>query len=245
MVESRKLVYDFDRKFDNILSGQSVKIPLVDKIAYLNEFQQLLFNNCVRQAEVNQEAANYIRRFKEDRFSLNISAGNPVFARYPDNIHTRLNQLVIASKKDCCPDEKEIIINVLQSDDIHKARKNELRKSSFFFERCIGVTSAEGLSLYTDGEFNVEQVLIDYYRKPGEIHAPSYEKCNGEYYYLYNNNVIVEDTYCEFENHIDNLITDGAVLLASADKKDPGGFQLKLEKLLQSRNIYAVGVPNK
>lgn len=236
MVESRKLVYDFDRKFDNILSGQSVKIPLVDKIAYLNEFQQLLFNNCVRQAEVNQEAANYIRRFKKDRVSLSLS-GN--FAKYPADIHTRLNQVVVA-KKDCCPDPKEIIINILQSDDIQKARKNELRNSNFFFERCLGVISADGITLYSDDAFETTEVLIDYYRKPGELHAPSYEKCNGEYYYLYNNTVVVEDTFCEFENHIDNLITDGAVLLASADKKDPNGFQLKLEKLLQSRNIYAV-----
>lgn len=237
MVESKKLVYDFDRKFDGILSGQSETIKLVDKIAYLNEFQQLLFNNCVRQAEINQEAANYIRRFKKDRVELKLING---LAKYPADIHTRLNQVVIA-KKSCCPSiSKEIIINVLQSDDIHKARKNELRKSSFEFERCVGVTSADGITLYIDQAYDASSIVIDYYRKPGPIHAPSYEKCNGEYYYLYNNEIIVEDTYCEFENYIDNLISDGAVLLASADKKDPAGFNLKLEKLLQSRNIFAV-----
>ena len=42
--------------------------------------------------------------------------------------------------------------------------------------------------------------------------------------------IITEDTHCEFENYGDNLISDGAVLLAIADKNNPEGINIKLQK---------------
>lgn len=240
-VSARKLVYDFDRKYSEIISGGSKRIPLVDKIAYLNDFQHILFNNSVKEAERNQESANEIRNFKIDRKSLNLENvdSRVMYAKYPSDFHTRLNQIATIAKPDCCDVKKEIIVRIVQSDDIHVARKNPLQNSSFFFERLIGAVSDKGLILYHDGYMQVEEVLIDYYRKPIELHAPSLEKCDdGGHYYLYNGQIVTTDTECEFENYSDDFISDGAVLLASADKRDPEGFKLKLEKLLQSRNLY-------
>lgn len=243
MISTAKLVYDFYRKMDLVRNSQQVEIPLVDAIAYLNDFQQLLFNADVREAERNQEIANGLRRFKKDRVSLALEKqGDLVLAKYPADLHTRLNQTATVVEPTCCEGITKTIggrFKVLQSDDINTAIENPLQRSSFYFERLISVVASEGLLIFP-GEMQVKKVVIDYYRKPGELHNPSSERCGGSYYYVATGEIITEDTNCEFENYGDNLISDGAVLLATADKNNPEGFNIKLQKLIQSRNITSV-----
>jgi len=227
---------------DLVRNAQQVEIPLVDAIAYLNDFQQLLFNADVREAERNQEIANGLRKFKKDRVSLPLEKqGALVLAKYPADLHTRLNQQATVTCTECEGITKTIggRFKVLQSDDINAATENPLQRSSFYFERLISVVSSDGLLIFP-GEMQVQKVVIDYYRKPGELHNPSSERCGGSYYYVATGEIITEDTNCEFENYGDNLISDGAVLLATADKNNPEGFNIKLQKLIQSRNITSV-----
>lgn len=229
---------------DLIRNAEQAEIPLVDVIAYLNDFQQILFNNDVKEAERNQEVANALRKFKKDRTPLTLNkVGSEVLAVYPQDFHTRLNQLATVTSKTCCEGMTKKIggkFKVLQSDDINAAVENPLQRSSFFFERLISVVSSEGLRIFP-GEMEIKEVVIDYYRKPLDLHNPSNERCGGQYYYVATGEIIVEDTNCEFENYGDGFISDGAVLLATADKiKDPNGFNIKLQKLLQSRSLTSV-----
>lgn len=242
-VPTKKLVYDFARKNNLVLTGQGQSLPLVDIIAYLNEFQQIWFNNAVKDAELNQEASNELRRYIEPRVELTLQNvdSNTVYAVYPTGLHTRLNQLAIITKPDCCGDlEKKVIIKVLQSDDINPARMNTFKKSTFFFERLVSTVGENGLLIYHDGSCTINKVIIDYYRKPNELHAPSLEICDGPHYYDYKGDIITEDTEFEGDTFSDNFISDGASLIHSADKRDPAGFDLKLKRFLQARNIYSV-----
>lgn len=238
MPETRKLVYDLKRKLGLLDTDGDERMPLVDLIAYLNEFQQIAFNNLVKDAERNQQVANEIRKFKKDRVSLTLKQNDKsVLAIYPSDIHTRLNQVAVVEKPECCDDPKELVVKIVQSDDLQPARKNVFQKSSFYFERSIAVISADGLLIYHDDEYDVKEVFIDYYRKPEELHAPSLAICDGPVYYLYNGQAITKDTYCEFENFADNFITDGAAILATADRKQTEAFNLQIQKFIQSRGI--------
>jgi len=243
-VSTRKLVYDVRRKANLLITGQSNDVPNVDIIAYLNQFQELWFNNAVKEAERNQEASNELRTFLVPAYKLTLQKidGKTSYAKYPENLHTRLNQIAVASEPECCEDlQKEIIIQVLQSDDIHPARKNTFQRSSFPFERLIATVGEDGLIIYHDGYLNVDEVKIDYYRRPGALHAPSLEICDGPYYYLYNGDIITADTDFEANNvYSDNFISDGAVLLIKADKGDVQGYQTQVTKFLQTRGLYSV-----
>lgn len=243
-VPTTKLVYDFLRKNNFALSGTGQKIPLVDVIAYLNEFQEIWFNNTVKEAELNQEASNELRRFIKPNVSLSLENfdSKTVYAKYPQGLHTRLNQKAIASGLDCCEGIiKEIGIRIIQSDDKNEARIKGFRNSSFPFERLIATVGENGLLIYHDGCCKIESVIIDYYRKPNELHAPSLEDCDGPYYYNYKGEVITEDTEFEASDVFsDNFISDGASILASADKNDPEKIDIKIKRLLQSRNLYSV-----
>lgn len=240
-ISSKKSVYDFKRKFHSIVSNEENNLPLVDIIAYLNEGQEIWYENRVYVAQTNQKVRNDLRVFKKDKIPLNceILDKKCCLARYPKNIYKRLNQLAITTKA-CCPDiEKEIIPRILQSDDLHEARKNPYRQANFFYEQLNAIETKDGLIIYHDGEMEIKSIFIDYYRKPKEIHAPSLEICDDGVYYDYCGRIIKRDSNFEVDaTYAHNDVVNIAVLLASRDIGNITGFQLKLAEILQTQTLY-------
>lgn len=240
-ISSKKLVYDFRRKFNSVNSGKNQDIALVDIIAYLNEAQEIWFENRVFVAQTNQKVRNDLRVWKKDKVSLSIKSLDDKCseALFPGDLYHRLNQIAIVSK-DCCPGmSKEVIPRIIQSDDLHEARHNPFRGSDYFFEQLLAVESSTGLILYHDKNMNIDSVYIDYYRKPNEIHAPTLEECEGEVYYDYNGRIIKNDQNFESDNtYSANDIVDLAILKASRDVGDIQGFQTKANYILQKQQLY-------
>lgn len=242
-VSAKKIIYDFYRKANAIISGEGNKIPLVDAIAYANDFLDIWFSNSVKEADRNQEVANELRAYKEAAIELELQDldENRVLAKYPEDFHTRLNQVAEITKSDCCEGiTKTVEIKIPTSDKLNPTKRNTLLNSNFFFERLIGDIQKDGLVIYHNGSCKVEKVLIDYYRKPKRLHCPSHEKCLN-HYYDYDGKIITEDT--EFESDSEfaaSLISDGMVILAQADSNQPDKMKTQIEKLLQSRSITSV-----
>lgn len=240
-ISSKKLVYDFRRKFNAVNSGRNQDIALVDIIAYLNEAQEIWFENRVSVAQTNQKVRNDLRVYKLDKVELSCNNVDSkcCLAVYPKDLYHRLNQLVIASK-DCCPNlDKEIVPRIIVSDDQNDGRKNPYRGADFFFEQLLAVEAADGLLIHHDGEMVVEQVFIDYYRKPKEIHAPSLEECDGENYYDYCGRIVTQDQDFEVDNTFaGNKVVDIAVLRASRDVSDAAGFQSQLNTILGIQQLH-------
>lgn len=152
----------------------------------------------------------------------------------------RLNQIVKACNQECCPDiEKEIIPRIIQSDDLHEARLNPFRKANFFFEQLLAIEAKDGLMIYHDGEFEICEAKIDYYRKPKEIHAPSLEDCGGDHYYDYCGRIINKDQDFEVSTtYAANDVVSIAVLMASRDVSDYQGFQAQLNLILSAQELH-------
>lgn len=246
-VSSKKLVYDFKRKYNAVNSGKGRSIPIVDVIAYLNEAQELWFEHRVFVAQTNQKVRNDLRVFKKDgrrpsdRIKCQSYGEGACIIKYPNDLYHRLNQIVWVSK-DCCPDHpKEIIPRIIQSDDLHEARHNPNRKSDFFFEQLLAIESSDGIVIYHDNEMKVEYAYLDYYRKPKEIHAPSLEECDadGKVYYDYCGRIITEDQDFEVDDtYSANDIVDIAVLKAHRDTGDLQGYQAQLNLILGGMNLH-------
>lgn len=236
---TRKLVYDFDRKRDVINDGKNRVLDLVDKIAYLNEAIQDWFESRLKNIEIDQKASNDLRAWKEDGVELVLQNldENRILAKYPEDLHTRLNQIAYATK-DCCPGmEKSIIVRIIESDDIHEARRNPYRASDFFYEQLNATIGKDGLILFVDKAMGIKKVVIDYYRKPLESHAPSLEKCDGPYYYDYAGRIINKDQDFESEDTFAaNDVVDLAVLYSTVDRHHPD-FQSRLNLILGTRNL--------
>ena len=116
-IPATKLIYDFDRKFESILSGVSKEIVLVDKIAYLNEALQTWFEKLVDLTDTSPEARHDLRIYREAEYALPLQKtleGRYYFS-YPANLYQRLNQYVFA-KADCCPGiTKKFSVDIVQS----------------------------------------------------------------------------------------------------------------------------------
>ena len=240
-VSSRKLVYDFRRKFNAIYGDANNNIELIDIIAYLNEAQEIWFENRISVAQTNQKVRNDLRPYKVDRESLTLKKKDGDFlATYPKSLYVKLNQSARVKKEDCCPGViKEIPIRILQSDDVQDARINPFRKSDFFFEQLFAVENKEGLRVYTNGEMEIDSLFIDYYEKPEEIHAPSLAECEGEFYYDYNGRIITKDQDFQSDNTFAaNDVVDIAIVLASRDVGDREGFESQINRILSLKNLH-------
>lgn len=240
-ISAKKLVYNFRRKFNSVNSGRNQDIALVDIVAYLNEAQEIWFENRVSVAQTDQKVRNDLRVFKKDRISIPYSSGDSKtgLAKYPSDLYHRLNQVVVASKDCCSGITKEIIPRIIESDDQHEGRKSPYRGADFFFEQLLAVEASDGLLIYHESEMDIDEVLIDYYRKPNEIHAPSLEECDGDVYYTYNGTVVTSDQDFEVDNtYAANDVVGIAVLLASRDTKDVAGMQTQLNTILGIKTLH-------
>lgn len=237
MISGRKLVYDFRRKYDASISGESRDLPLVDVVALLNEAQQIWFENRVMLAQTSSKIQDDLRPFIENQVEGECEKVDSDSCRitYPSDLYKRLNQVAIA--KNCCCPEKRIIIRIVQSDDLHEARRNPYRKADFYFEQLLGNEWKDGLIIYHDGQMEIENVLIDYYRRPKDIHVPSIQECTTGYY-DYNGQIITQDQDFEASSTFaDRNVSDIAVLLASRDTKQLDQFQTQLSKILQIQSL--------
>lgn len=239
-IPTSKLVYDFKRKFNAINSGKDNEIDLVDIIAYLNEAQEIWFENRCIVSETNQKVRNDLRPVKRVGYcgSCEEIDGRTCRFDYPDNLYKRLNQIVTAVN-DCCKDEKYIIPRIPSADFSNEARLNPYRQADFYYEQLICQDDSKGLVFFHDGKMEVISVCIDYYFRPPELHAPSLEECDGPNYYNYNGVSISKDTNLIFDKtYAANDIVDVAVLLASRDVGDVQGFQSKLNEILKTEGFF-------
>lgn len=242
-VSAKKLVYDFSRKFDALISGSKRGMPVVDKIAYLNEAQEIWFRAVTKIAETDNQIRQDLSKLEVKNVELGLQDKETyTIAQFPKNMFKRLNQRAIVCNEKCCPGfEKEITLTFSQSDDLHEDRLNEFRKADFAWEQLPVDEGSEGLYLYHDKEMEVKKVVIDYYRNPQEIHAPSLVICEGPGYYDYCGIKITKDSDFELDcRYLDNKIVDIAVLLAKRDKGELQDFNTRLQSLLQLDSILKV-----
>lgn len=238
-ISAKKLVHDFYRKTNSAVSGQIQSYLIIDIVEYLNEALEIWFENRVRLREVDSEVRNSLRIFEVKNKSLKVEYFTNTTSRikFPKDYYTKLSLLVYCSTLlDCCKNiVKEIEPKVIQSDDLHTARKDTYQKSSFKWERLLADEAGEYMYLHHDGECLAEQATISYIRKPKRIQAP--QLCTNAYV-DYNDELITNDVGLEVEDTFDsNIITDIAVLCASRDTKSLQDFNSQLQKIINKRNL--------
>jgi len=241
-VSTTKLVYEYKRKKNVNDSGSGVDVQLVDIIAALNESYKIWYDHKVQVAQKDEKTRNDLRVFKNDQVSLKLVKvdENITLAEYPKDLYKRLNQIAHVSK-DCCPDYPKVIIpRIIESDDLYEARRNPLRRADYYFEQLLAIESKTGIYIYHEGEMKIDKVLIDYYRKPVEVHAPSLEECNDGVYYNYNGEIIKDDVDCEVgsDTFADIDIVNLAVAISERDMNDLAKFQSQMSLILGIQELY-------
>lgn len=236
MISAKRLINEFNRKFDRF-DGQYKKTLRVDqKLSILNEALMTYFNNRVRIAETNSQVREDLRplEVKEKQIKIGIRKDDYIIAENPKDCYLILRRKVIASREGCKP--KELPVYLFQTNDLNNALKNPFWKSSFEWEQIIGDEGSGGLYLWHNKEFNVDKVVIDYYKSPGVIkcascvNSGSYEDMDGivistDEGIIFNSTVVMHD------------ILDIAVLMARRDLGDAMDYAVALKAVLELKEL--------
>ena len=235
MIPASRLVIDFDRRFDRFLSQDNQRLRLEDKLAVINEAIEIYFENKVKIAETNSSVRNILRSLEEKEVSLKNLRDEKHYTIFeiPEKSYTILRQRALVSKEHC--GTKEIPVLMFQSDDINNARKSPYWKSSYQWEHAIADEGAKGLYVWHEGDFKIDELIVDYYRRPQEVHAPSMKE--EKFYIDWNGKKQTKDQGLELRDYAYKDIGDIASLIYKANIGDASDYEIQLSKILNVENI--------
>lgn len=247
MIDARTVQYHVRRKINRMNSKYSGYIKPSDLDEYINESLSAWTVNNIAKAEINSETRADLRILEVKDKSLNFkpSKGKPkVVAELPSN-HLRTIRRRLKASVDCgkphldeckgCID-RDLKIRIAQSGEIDDLLDDPYWKPSFEWRETIGDEASDGLHVWTDGNFKVNDVFIDYYRKPLEVRTPSLMK---EGFYTIGNKTYNKDVGLELDQTYQvNEITDLAALFILRDLSDGQEYQAQINKILNTQQIH-------
>lgn len=241
MVSTRRIIYGVYRKLNAINSGSSQSILVIDMINAINEAYEIIVENNINLTDTNSLVRDNLRKLKIKNHVITPDLVTPEYSffKYPENLYKRLNQVVHVTCSDCQNITKKIVPRMIDSDDLNEARRDVYMKTNFMWEHGIADEGGDGLYFYTDDpKIKVEKLVIDYYRKINYLQAPTLLEC-GDYQYLdYDNNLIVNDVDFDLDNtYLSRKVEDVAALLLSTDTRDGEAFNMRLQQMIQIKNI--------
>ncbi len=236
MIKTKRLVVEFDRRFDRFSSDYKKNLRIEDKVSVLNEAQSKIFENRVSVAETNSEIRNDLRTFELKNTSLTKLRVEKDFSVFvlPPNLYKMLRVKCVAFKEGC--GSKEIPVTIFQTDDLEQALTDDFWKPSFEWENIIGDEGSEGFYVWHQDSCRIDKVIIDYYRFPQELECASMSPTG-----MYRNaddTLIDFDADCEFDKtFLWQSIVDLAVLIARGDIGDQRDYQIQKDKYLLKDKI--------
>lgn len=236
MIPARRSIIDFDIGYDRFVGEESRRLRLEDKLKVINDALEIYFENKVKIAEVNSSVRNDLRALEEKEVSLKLVKKLPKYNIYqiPESSYKILRQRAVAFKKHCEP--KEIPLIMFQTDDLDNGRKSPFWKSSYEWEHALADEGSKGLYIWHEGDFEIREVIVDYYRKPQEIHAPSMK--DAQEYEDWNGVLRKKDQGLELsDTYAHRKIIDIAVLIARANIGDVRDFEIQLNKILNVEKL--------
>jgi len=243
-VSANKLVKDFERKLNAVNSGRMKNYRIVDIVCYLNEAQEIWFENKVFEADTNYKVRNDLRAFlvpKKEFECVEVDCDCCKII-FPDNYYKKLSVEVKVCNEKCCPGIGKTFggnnLKEVQYDDKHNANNDLSWEPDFKWEQLTYNVGPDGLYFYTNGEMDISSVCMDYYRKPEPIEAPELVDC-GNLYVNVDDRIITQNK--DFEvcaTYANRQITDIAVYLAARDSGNPNQTNSQLQKILQIDKLY-------
>lgn len=237
MFSAKRLVAEFDRKFDRFDGQYKKTLRIEHKISVINEAISVYFNNRVRIAESNAQVRDDLRPYEVKEKVLKVKKGGDgyVIAEIPKDCYRIMRRRVIASRAGC--GQKELPVYLFQTNDLNNAIKNPFWQSSFEWEQVIGDEGADGIYLWHHGRFDIDDVIVDYYRTPKEVQCASCTKDGS--YEDYNGKMITSDVPLGFDSTVVmNDIIDISVLIARRDLGDSVDYPLLLKGILDAKMLY-------
>jgi len=233
---AREMHYDFKQKLNAIDSQKyrNLKVPEIDW--KLNEAQEIIVKTIAQPRsksalgfEINQRSIDDIRTLvieqEAGEGTIPTPYGDDSFiSTLPSNYWFYVNSKAYGSKGNCS--RVELSTKEIRHDDDFEA--SPFDKSSFDWRTVNLRFNSQGVRLFTDGTFSIDEFCVDYIKKPRAIHNAQ-DYVGGTYTDL-KGNTLTGSSDCELSEGIHKEIVDIAVFITAGDLNLPG-YQMKQNKL--------------
>ena len=221
--------YDFKTKLNKIDSQQfrNLRIPEIDWM--LNEAQELFVKKVAEPRggnsplgfETSQRTIDDIRTVVVPDYCSPVLNGTVTL---PEDYWHYIGGSANISKGNCSNIKADL--HIRQHDD--EFESSSFAKSSFEWREINGVFNQNGIKIFLDPSFNVDEICINYIKTLNYIHFA--EGFNNGSYRLPSGELLTGTSDCVLPKTVHREIVDIAVALASGNLQNPD-VQAKMQKL--------------
>lgn len=238
---NQKLHFRIKKKVDRKINETQKEVPVNQIDDYIQEALSIYVSRIAERAEVDQRHRNNLKLLERKGISSGVLERNKNYdvVKLPDDYWYKLRTVVIGSRD--CPDCKkckgrELKAVYAQSSDLNESNKSPYLKSNFEYEESIVDEGEKGLYVYHYGDFKVDQVLFDYYRKPVDPKTPNLQK--GAIYKDSSGQAVTDNVCFELvDSYQLDDIADLAALLIEKDRGSVDDYQTRVNQIIFKENI--------
>lgn len=233
MYSVQNLHFGFRRRANKVESLQNRNFFVEQIDDYLDEATKVYIREVSKLFEVDQTKIDDLRQLVKSEIVLTTTPFDKyVEAELPTDYYRMAKKYALATRTDC-KDIKRIKLYPIQSDDEEDFLSDDLYKPSFIWNETGYRLIGNKIRVWTNDEFNVGSVVLDYIYKHPRIANPL-DSRNGTYSLPDGTVAVQQDLILDSTNQPE-CIMDIAVLMAYMDISDPA-YQIKLQKIINAQN---------
>jgi hypothetical protein len=146
--------------------------------------------------------------------------GDYYFLTIPGN-YLQWKRVDVYAQKDCC-DKRRMVVYLAEEGNVSILLRDKLKQPSFDWAETFATLIDNDINVYTNGEFNIQEVDLTYYRQPRKIQI---QGCVDPY----TNQQSTVNIECEFKDDIIEVIIDEAVSIIAGDIESGNQFSRNQE----------------
>ena len=132
----------------------------------------------------------------------------------------------IYAKKDCC-DSRRMTVYLAEEGNLNQLLRDKSKQPNFEWAETFATLINDTVHLYTNGEFEISEAFLTYYRQPVKIQVTG---CSDPYTGI----TSTTEVECEFKDDIIELIIDEAVSILAGDIESGNQFSRTQESAERS-----------
>ena len=181
---------------------------------------------------VVKEGDEQSTRRKDDLQKLLIKEPLPATKKdiyYEGNIpgdYLQWKRVDIYAKKDCC-DPRRMTVYLAEEGNLNQLLRDKSKQPNFEWAETFATLIDDTVHLYTNGEFEISEAFLTYYRQPVKIQVTG---CSDPYTGV----TSTTEVECEFKDDIIELIIDEAVSILAGDIESGNQFSRTQESAERS-----------
>ena len=181
---------------------------------------------------VVKEGDEQSTRRKDDLQKLLIREPLPAAKKdiyYQGNIpadYLQWKRVDIYAKKDCC-DPRRMTVYLAEEGNLNQLLRDKSKQPNFEWAETFATLIDDTVHLYTNGEFEISEAFLTYYRQPVKIQITG---CSDPYTGV----ISATEVECEFKDDIIELIIDEAVSILAGDIESGNQFSRTQESAERS-----------